>query len=264
MRVARIIGSRLPGPGTLVELQSVNKETSPIRSGCRTLSDVVYETMKREILTCRLRPGQMIYEKSLAERFGVSNTPLREALRHLNDDGLVQVLPSIGHMVAPITVADARETARMRVILEAGAIEDAVRVITEQQLTHLERLAEKLQTMLEFTVQDEAPRHLYYEHNVEFHVAIAEVSGNRRLARAVRALMEDTSRSYFLRPEAPLRQGAPSTRHGDLVDALRRRDTGLAKRISAEAIHERVEMVAGALTAYETETRMETRFGELR
>lgn len=79
-----------------------------------TLVREVYDRVKRDILTCRRTPGQMLYESELVERYAVSRTPVREALTQLIQEGLVLALPSIGHKLAPITIEEIRDQVGVR------------------------------------------------------------------------------------------------------------------------------------------------------
>ena len=83
------------------------------------LRDNVYESLRSDILTCRLAPGDDMREQELAERYAVSRQPVREALLRLEREHLVTVQPRQGYRVNPISLADARDLLRFR--LGAGA-----------------------------------------------------------------------------------------------------------------------------------------------
>ena len=107
---------RLARPGSSVApLGQGEIEAGP---GRRSLTEQVYDALKREILTARLRPSQPLIENELAARFGVSKTPIREALRLLVQDGWIVVLPRKGYLVAPLSLEDVREVFALRLLLE--------------------------------------------------------------------------------------------------------------------------------------------------
>src|SRR3981189_2992894 len=81
------------------------------------LRDNVYESLRTDILTCRLAPGDDMREQELAERYAVSRQPVREALLRLEREHLVTVQPRQGYRVNPISLADARDLLRLRLAL---------------------------------------------------------------------------------------------------------------------------------------------------
>src|SRR5438445_603484 len=111
------------------------------RKDGRSLTARVYQDLKRDIMTCALRPGAEVYEGQLAERYGVSKTPIREALNTLRQEGYVRVLPRRGYVVAPVSVEDVQEVFHVRLLLEPSAAELAAQRVSGEQLVELRRLA---------------------------------------------------------------------------------------------------------------------------
>jgi DNA-binding GntR family transcriptional regulator len=93
------------------------------------LAGRVYEQLKRDILSCVLRPSQAVYEAELAQRYGVSKTPIREALNTLRREGYVHVVPRRGYIVAPISIQDVQQILSLRLIPAAdpGAVGSGAR-----------------------------------------------------------------------------------------------------------------------------------------
>ena len=98
------------------------------------LRDVVFNTLRQAILRGELKPGERLMEIQLAQRLGVSRTPVREAIRKLELEGLVLMIPRKGAEVAEITIKDLEDVLQVRAALEELAVRDACEKITEEQL----------------------------------------------------------------------------------------------------------------------------------
>ena len=107
------------------------------------LRDVVFQTLRQAILRGELKPGERLMEIHLAQKLGVSRTPVREAIRKLELEGLVLMIPRKGAVVAEITVTDLEDVLEVRMALEELAVKLACRKITEEQLYGM-RLREEI------------------------------------------------------------------------------------------------------------------------
>ncbi len=208
----------------------------------RSLARRAYEALKQDILTCELRPGAQIFEGELAARYGTSKTPVREALNLLGQEGLVQVLPRRGYLVAPVTLRDVQEVFQLRLLLETAAAELAAERITEEQLRQLNTLV-----AVRYTYRDRASYSRFLRANRAFHVAVAAASGNGRLAAFVGKLLEDMERILHLGLD--LRDSAEemAAEHAALVDALLKGDAALARRVVTEQLQNSRKRVLEAL-----------------
>ena len=142
------------------------------------LRDVVFKTLRQGILDGTLQPGERLMELHLAHQLGVSRTPVRDAIRKLEQEGLVLLLPRRGAVVAQITLSDLEDVLEVREALEELAARRACRKITPAQLKELFAAAEKF----EKSIKDENLI-LSAEADVEFHEVLYEATGNRRLAQ---------------------------------------------------------------------------------
>ena len=153
------------------------------------LRDVVFNTLRKAIITGEFAPGERLMEISLAERLGVSRTPVREAIRKLELEGLVVMIPRRGAEVARITEAGLKEVLEVRCALEELAVELACQRSTKESLAQLkeahQRFVDAVKTgdTLEITNQDEA-----------FHECIFAMSNNKRLVQVVHNLKEQMFR----------------------------------------------------------------------
>lgn len=202
----------------------------------------VYAALKREILTCQLVPGTTLYEGQLAERLEVSKTPIRDALGMLVHEGFVTVQPRQGYRVTDITLADVQEVFQMRMLLEPAAAELAAERATADQLKRLQHLAEESYVYGELPTYEE-----FVVKNREFHVVLAEASGNGRLAAALRNLLEEMQRLFLFGLD--IRDSAEEQihEHRDLVDALLKGNHHMAREIATSQIETSRKRVMEAL-----------------
>lgn len=156
------------------------------------LRDVVFNTLRRGILTGELKPGERLMEIHLANRLGVSRTPIREAIRKLELEGLVKMIPRRGAEVANITEKNLRDVLEVRQALEQLAIRLACERITEEEKSVLRQCMHEC----ERTVRT-GDTSAIAKADVAFHDVIVEASGNDRLVQLVNNLGEQMYRYRF-------------------------------------------------------------------
>lgn len=122
----------------------MRRQSSVLHQAGRSLYVTVYDRIKQDIVLARLHPGEPLLEEDLAKRLLVSRTPVREALRRLNHDGLVRIVPNKGAFVRVLTPRDIREIYEVREALEGFAAAKAATSLSDEQLGSLSRLAENL------------------------------------------------------------------------------------------------------------------------
>ena len=149
------------------------------------LRDVVFKTLRQAILTGELKPGERLMEIHLANKLGVSRTPIREAIRQLELEGLVIMVPRKGAQVASITEKSLTDVLEVRLALEKLAVELACKRISYEQK---EILKEKMLEFEQLAGTDDAS--LIARADVAFHDAIFESTGNMRLGQMVNNLAE--------------------------------------------------------------------------
>ena len=127
--------------------QHLNKHMKPNLPQIKNLSmqEQTLDTMREAILTGELKPGQSLIEMDLSRQLGVSRAPIREALRMLNSEGLIETIPYHGTTVRRLTEADIEEIYSMRSLLETFAVEQVIRA---QNPAHLQRLHNKVEQMI--------------------------------------------------------------------------------------------------------------------
>ncbi|MFT3720124.1 GntR family transcriptional regulator [Pseudorhodoferax sp.] len=198
----------------------------------RALYEEVAEALRQRIYSRELPPGSWIDEVRLAEHYGISRTPLREALKVLAAEGLVTMKVRRGAYVTEVSETDLNEVFHLLGLLEADAAADAARLATPAQLAELEALHAEL----EAAEGNEA----FFAVNVRFHARLQSIAGNRRREAMVgdlRRLMQ-LVRISSLHKSGRIAESRQE--HRDIMDALRRRDPEAARaRMQAHVRHGR-------------------------
>lgn len=153
------------------------------------LRDVVFNTLRHAILKGELEPGERLMEISLAQKLGVSRTPIREAIRKLELEGLVVMVPRKGAEVADITEKDLRDVLEVRTALEELSIELAMKNMTDEDY---EQLKEANEAFARNSAGDDLIK--LAEADVAFHEVIYMATGNKRLIQMINNLREQMYR----------------------------------------------------------------------
>ncbi|HEX9550593.1 MAG TPA: GntR family transcriptional regulator [Candidatus Limnocylindrales bacterium] len=196
-----------------------------------SLAQQAYATLKRDIISCALRPGDLVVESELAARYGMSKTPIREALNLLRNEGFVQILPRRGTLIRPIDVQDVQHTFFLRMLIEPEAAALAATRATGAQLKHLTELVENGGPDRD-QARSQAAR---LSRNRLFHAALAEASGIPRLVAIVSSLHEEVERFY--NSERLRASGDPTgAHHHALLEAIVTGDSERARQLMTESI----------------------------
>ncbi len=188
----------------------------------RTRADQVYTAIKNAIMTLELTPGSVIQEEVLAQQLGVSRTPIREAVRRLEQEGLVRTLPKKGILVDELSADDVLDVFEVRMCLEPLAARLAARLMPDEELRRLRGL---------HTPPSSGGRGFHGGYR-ELHRSIARFCGNRRMRRILDSLMDDTTRILAMGGyEERLRA---HSLHLDILDALEKRDPLAVERAMQE------------------------------
>lgn len=153
------------------------------------LRDVVFKTLRQAILTGEFMPGERLMEVTLANRLGVSRTPVREAIRKLELEGLVVMVPRKGAEVARITVSDLKDVLEVRCHLEEFAATIACDRITEEEKKEFNVALEAFEEAIRFK-----DLKLIAERDVAFHDVIFKATKNKRLLQIINNLREQIYR----------------------------------------------------------------------
>lgn len=189
------------------------------------LRDVVFNTLRRAILKGELKPGERLMEIALADKLGVSRTPIREAIRKLELEGLVVMAPRKGAKVASITERDLNDVLEVRKGMEVLAISLACKRITGEELEKLEIIERDFQNLIESGNLTELA-----EMDVKFHDTIYQATNNQRLVQLLNNLREQMYRyrMEYLKDIAVRRTLAEE--HKAICQALRERNQQQAEK----------------------------------
>jgi DNA-binding GntR family transcriptional regulator len=192
------------------------------RSPTNPLAEDIYARVKDEIFDFRLLPGQRFTETEMAQRYGVSRTPVRDALYRLKREGFLDVAFRSGWSVQPLDFELFDDLYDMRIVLETAAIE---RICHREDVSALEPLARVW--LADSAARCRDPREVS-SLDEAFHVSLVEVAGNREMARVHRELTEKirvVRRLDFLKP---LRIDATYDEHAAIFKLIMRRSAAEA------------------------------------
>jgi len=214
-----------------------------------SLADAAYRRVKSEILAMRLAPDDLVLAYEMAERFGISRTPMHEALKRLCHEGFLQVYPRVGYVVTPILASDVRDVFELRLLNEGMAAALAAERATERDLKVFQTLEDRQAEIRRTTsVSDEEAPVIYAAFNREYHLAIATMSGNRRLASLIGRLLDEGMRLFFLNSLDPTPHEMADP-HGDVAKAIAAHDAGEARRIMMAHVAETQQRTLRSLGA---------------
>ncbi|RDY26184.1 GntR family transcriptional regulator [Romboutsia weinsteinii] len=197
----------------------------------KPLRDVVFENLREAILEGKLKPGQRLMEVQLAEQLGVSRTPVREAIRKLELEGLVVMLPRKGAYVANMSLKDIMDVLEIRASLEGLAAYLAAERISEDDVKKLYKIAEEFKQSTMDTDID-----TLLKKDVEFHECIFKATNNKRLHQLINSLWEQVYRfrvTYISDYDSSL---SIVEEHKLIADAIAKGDSELAKKYATEHI----------------------------
>jgi len=194
-----------------------------------TKSAAIYRFLKQDILNGRLRPGEKLVASKVAEAYGVSIIPVREALNRLRAEGLVTVIPHTGAYVTEIDLEDLKDLYPIRGVLEGFATRLACPRLGEEEFRRLEDLIGEMDRVIE---QGRFPEmgHLNYE----FHMTIYRASGNKHLVRLIDELWQRTARVRGVFALVPERAAQANREHREIFRALKARDAERAEGLIIE------------------------------
>ena len=206
------------------------------------LREEVFYTLREGILKGELKPGERLMEITLADRLGVSRTPIREAIRKLAIEGLVVIEPRKGARVADIDKQELNDVLELRRGLEELAIKKACERITDEELKNLEIAAKEFSGLV-------SGNHLMAlaEADVHFHDVIYRATHNRRLVQLLNNLREQMYRfrMEYLKDEASRKH--LDAEHQEILMAIRKKDVERAHKYICQHIDNQYAVILQSL-----------------
>lgn len=202
------------------------------------LRDVVFHTLREAILKGELKPGERLMELQLAAKLGVSRTPIREAIRMLEQEGLAVTIPRRGAEVAKMTEKDMEDVLQVRDALDELAVSIACELINEEELAELRRTMGEFE---EYTKTGDL-KHIA-EADVKFHDIIYHATRNPKLENILNNLREQMYRYRVEYLKNEKNYPVLIKEHNEIIEGLALRD----KEKAIAAMHEHVENQANAV-----------------
>lgn len=200
----------------------------PIRlDAYKPLREVVSDALRQAIQDGNLQPGERLMEIPLAEELGVSRTPIREAIRKLELEGFVVMIPRRGAYVANISLKDITQVFEIRSALEELAAGLAAERITTEEVEVLERMLVEINEHMESKNMDKV-----VAADIEFHEVLYKASRNEKLAEIVNNLREQTFRFRSVSMNQPGRLAKTWEEHRQLVEAISAHNATQARKIA--------------------------------
>ena len=222
------------------------KKLSPIKlENYKPLREIVFETLREAIINGTLKPGERLMEVQLVEDKGVSRTPVREAIRKLELDGFVLMVPRKGAYVAGISTKEIADVFEVRAALESLAAGLAAERITDEELGDLQRL------MVGVNISSEAgDLERVVQSDTDFHDLIFKASRNNRLVQIINKLREQIQRFRSTSLSYPGRIKETIEEHKKLLGAISDRDIELARNVAREHIENAENSMLEALRGH--------------
>lgn len=192
----------------------------------KTKNEAIYEMLREEILQAKIKPGEKIVISDLSKKIGVSEIPIREAVKKLESEGFLTIMPHVGISVSKLDPDEIIEFYLIRIELESLAARLATPLISEVEITRLEEVNQEMKSALKGD-----DREMLSALNRQFHLKIYAAAKRPHLYRLIVDLWDKVSwfRSvFFLAPQIAL----DSLReHGEIIEALKKRDDELVGKL---------------------------------
>lgn len=208
----------------------------------KPLREVIFDTLREAIITGELKPGERLMEVKLAEKMGVSRTPVREAIRMLELEGLVDMLPRKGAHVAELSVKDIMDVLEVRASMDSLATKLAAERITDEEIKELKQIQVQF---VSYADKDNLQGTI--KKDVEFHELIYRASRNDRLLQIANNLREQVQRFrvIYLKDYSSPRNLIKE--HEDICAAISERDLDLAQRCAQIHINNQEKVIIKAI-----------------
>jgi DNA-binding GntR family transcriptional regulator len=185
----------------------------------QTLREKILETIREAILKGQLKPGEKVAEPELAERFGISRTPIREAFRQLESEGYLTVIPRKGAVVTSLSERAVEEFYAIKSILEGYAARMAVENLTDKDMEKLEAINERLAQL----AHEGDVKNFFRIHN-EFHELLIKAAENEKLMELINQLMLKFNRLRLASLALPGRMEISVQEHKKIIEAFKSKD----------------------------------------
>ena len=234
-----------------------NVESSPEK---KTQAQTIYEALRRQILTCELRPGLKVKINELAERFEGSSGSVREALSRLSADNLVASVAQKGYVVKPVSVEELADLTDARLDLERECLARSIRFGDAKWEGQLLSVAHQLKrTPLSGYTSENADDETYFRVHSDFHLALVSACRSPWRLRLRNVLYEHTQRYWHYSGGPVVGSRDVHGEHDALVEAALSHDTTLALRLLTEHLQQTSQIVLKLTDALANQANVSSR-----
>jgi DNA-binding GntR family transcriptional regulator len=207
-----------------------------------SIVEPLYRKLRQDIVECELTPGRAFSEAEFGRLYTTSRTPVREACRRLEHEGLIRIIPFRGYMIAPLSVAEFHDLQEMQLIFEPQAAALAAERAKAEELEEMRNLA-----TYEYRVGDRSSYREFIQTNYQLHTLIAQSTRNKRLCDVVSNIHIRLMRFFYL--GLPFESYGPAlvAEHIRIVDAICDRNADEARCRASEHIRMAIDRSADLL-----------------
>ena len=200
-------------------------------SNDKTCSESVYEQIKKRIISMEHKPGDALIEQRICQELHVSRTPVRKALRLLEREGLVSYIPNKGVYVKALSMKEINEIYSIRALMEGYCARVAARIITDEQISHLENTLEEARVKLDEGLLTEASVIA-----ADLHRVLIDLADNKRIKQILVEIGQEEGRLRLLSEGIAEKLMQSDIEHRGIVEAIKKRDAILAEQRMVEHI----------------------------
>jgi DNA-binding GntR family transcriptional regulator len=191
-----------------------------------TLRERIVEFVKDSVTSGRLKPGERVPEQDIAESFGISRTPIREAFRQLESEGFISFIPRKGAVVSPITAKDVSEFYSIKSLLDGYAAKLACAEFTEKDIKRLKTLNQQMQRSAE---KNDVKG--FFKLDNQFHETFLKGSGNEKLSHLAHQIAAQFERFRVTALSLPGRMNTSIQQHEGIINAFTEHDEELVESL---------------------------------
>ena len=204
--------------------------------------DSLYRKLRQDIVECELTPGKSFSEVEFGRLYQASRTPVREACRRLEHEGLIRITPFRGYSIAPLSVAEFHDLQELQMIFEPAAAALAAERAQQREVEEMREIA-----TYEYKVGDKQSYREFLQTNYRLHSLIAQSTRNRRLFDVVSNAHVRLMRFFYLGLSFDAHGPSLVKEHLALVAAIEATDAEAARAMAAEHIQKAIERSATLL-----------------
>jgi len=197
-----------------------------------TLTFKAYKNIKNDIMTAKIKPGELVSEIQISEKLSMSRTPVREAIKRLETEGLVRSIADRGTIVTKLTSKDIKDIFFLRITLETAALEISLENITYNDICDLEEDFEKIASKLP-NIEEETKIELF-NLDKKLHNLIIKKSYNSKLIKFVDILHSQIELIRGISAVMPGRLNKSFNEHREILKSIKKNDKNMAKKLLRE------------------------------